>query len=96
MEKAFYKYILPVGNNFAEIVTMDLNNYLNGNKTLIILLILLLFILMIIYCLFLGITLIKQLIHYLSVSRCIMKIIPTSVIINTQELENWIENKYSF
>jgi len=96
MEKAFYKYILPVGNNFAEIVTIDLNNYLNGNKTLIILLILLLFILMIIYCLFLGITLIKQLIHYLSVSRCIMKIIPTSVIINTQELENWIENKYSF
>ena len=96
MEKAFFKYILPVGNNFAEIVTIDLNNYLNGNKTLIILLILLLFILMIIYCLFLGITLIKQLIHYLSVSRCIMKIIPTSVIINTQELENWIENKYSF
>ena len=96
MEKAFYKYILPVGNNFAEIVTIDLNNYLNGNRTLIILLILLLFILMIIYCLFLGITLINQLIHYLSVSRCIMKIIPTSVIINTQELENWIENKYSF
>ena len=95
MEKAFYKYILPVGNNFAEIVTIDLNNYLNRNRTLIILLILLLFILMIIYCLFLGITLIKQLIHYLSVSRCIMKIIPTSVIINTQELENWIENKYS-
>ena len=96
MEKAFYKYILPVGNNFAEIVTDDLNNYLNGNKTLIILLILLLFVLMTIYCLFLGITLIQQLIHYLSVSRCIMKIIPTSVIINTQELENWIENKYSF
>ena len=96
MEKIFYKYIMPVGNNFADIATTDLNNYLNTKKILIILLILLLFIFMIIYCLFLGITLIKQLIHYLSVSRCIMKIIPSSVIINTQELENWIENKYSF
>ena len=87
---------MPVGNNFADIATTDLNNYLKKKKILIILLILLLFIFMIIYCLFLGITLIKQLIHYLSVSRCIMKIIPSSVIINTQELENWIENKYSF
>ena len=37
---------------------------------------------------------VKKLVNYLSVSRCIMKIIPTSVIISTQELETWIENKY--
>ena len=96
MEKIYYKYILPVGNKFADITTSDLNYFLNNNRTLIILFILLLIVLIIIYCIFLGITLIRRLIHYLSVSRCIMKIIPTSVIINTQELESWIENKYSF
>ena len=32
--------------------------------------------------------------HLLSVSRCILKIIPTIVIYNTPELESWIENKY--
>ena len=85
-----------LGNKFADITTSDLNYFLNNNKTFFILFILLLIALIIIYCIFLGITLIRRLIHYLSVSRCIMKIIPTSVIINTQELETWIENKYSF
>ena len=96
MEKIYYKYIFPVGKNFAEIATIDLNIYLNIKRTLIILLLLFLIVLVLIFCIFFGITLIKKLIHYLSVSRCIMKIIPTSVIINTQELESWIENKYSF
>ena len=96
MEKIFYKYILPVGNNFAEVVTSDLGEFLNTNRTVIIMLLMLLLVLIVIYCVFFGLTLIKKLIHYLSVSRCIMKIIPTSVIINTQELESWIENKYSF
>ena len=49
---------------------------------------------MIIYCFYLMIFFVKKLVNYLSVSRCIMKIIPTSVIISTQELETWIENKY--
>ena len=51
-------------------------------------------VIMFIYCFYLGIFFVRKLVHYLSVSRCIMKIIPTSVIINTQELETWIENKY--
>ena len=96
MEKIYYKYIFPIGKNFAEFITIDLNHFLNSKKTLIILLVLFLIFLIVIYCIFFGIVLLKSLIHYLSVSRCIMKIIPTSVIINTQELESWIENKYSF
>ena len=46
------------------------------------------------FCLLFGIVFINELIHHLSVSRIILKIIPTSVIISTQALENWIENKY--
>ena len=94
MEEIFYKYIIPVGDNFAALVREDLDNYLTERKILVLILVCVLGAIMIIYSLIFGIIFINQLIHYLSVSRCIMKIIPTSVIISTQELENWIENKY--
>ena len=94
MEEIFYKYIIPVGNIFAEIVNEDFNIFLKKEKTIITILVVCLGIIMFIYCLYLGIFFIRKLIHYLSVSSCVMKIIPTSVIISTQELETWIENKY--
>ena len=94
MEEIFYKYIIPVGDNFAKLVNDDLDNYLTERKILVLILVCVLGAIMIVYSLIYGIILINQLIHYLSVSRCVMKIIPTSVIISTQDLENWIENKY--
>jgi hypothetical protein len=94
MEEIFYKYIIPVGDNFAKLVNSDLDSYLSERKIMVLILVCVLGAIMIIYCLIFGIIFINQLIHYLSVSRCVMKIIPTSVIISTQDLENWIENKY--
>jgi hypothetical protein len=94
MEEIFYKYIIPVGDNFAKLVNEDLENYLREKKVMVLILVCVLGVIIIIYCLIFGIIFINQLIHYLSVSRCVMKIIPTSVIIATQDLENWIENKY--
>ena len=94
MEEIFYKYIRPVGDIFAQIVNDDFDLFLKREKTIITILVICLTIIMFLYCLYLGIFFIRKLIHYLSVSRCIMKIIPTSVIISTQELETWIENKY--
>jgi hypothetical protein len=94
MEEIFYLYIIKVGDIFANIVNKDFNSFLNMKKALITILVICLGVIMFIYCLFLGIFFVRTLIHYLSVSRCILKIIPISVIINTQELETWIENKY--
>jgi hypothetical protein len=94
MEEIFYKYIIPVGDNFAKLVNEDLENYLSEKNIMVLILVCVLGIIVIVYCLIFGIIFINQLIHYLSVSRCVMKIIPTSVIISTQDLENWIENKY--
>ena len=94
MEAIFYKYIIPVGDIFANLVNEDLDNYLTERKILVLILVCVLGTIIIIYSLIFGIIFINQLIHYLSVSRCIMKIIPTSVIISTQDLETWIENKY--
>ena len=94
MEEIFYKYIINVGDNFAKLLKEDFNEFLKNRKTLITSLVVCLGVIMFIYCLYLGIFFVRKLVHYLSVSRCVMKIIPTSVIINTQELETWIENKY--
>ena len=94
MEEIFYLYIMPVGDVFADIVRDDFKKFLIFEKSLILALIICLEVIMIIYCLYLIIFFVKKLVNYLSVSRCIMKIIPTSVIISTQELETWIENKY--
>ena len=94
IEYMFYNYIFDVGDNFAEVATDDLNIYLDRGNIIVILIAVVVGIATSVYCLIFGVILIRRLIHHLSVSRCIMKIIPTSVIISTQELETWIENKY--
>ena len=94
MEYIFYNYIFKVGDNFEDAIYKDLRGYLKSKNLIVSLIILIIAIVTNAYCLFFGILLTKKLIHYLSISRCIMKIIPTSVIISTQELEDWIESKY--
>ena len=94
MEKIFFNYFLPVEENFVKSIKDDMNSYLFYHKMILLFLILLLEILMILICIATRLILIKSLVHYLTISRCIMKILPTSVIINTPELESWIENKY--
>ena len=94
IEKIFFKYFIPVSGNFADYVEKDLKLYLLNNRIIIIIVIFSFIIITIIYCLMARIALIKKLVHHLNVSSCIMKIIPTSVIVNTPELETWIESKY--
>ena len=94
MEYIFYHFIYKVGDNFEYVLTKDLDRYLKSNLVYVATIVVIMGTLTVIYCLIFGIIFIKKLIHYLSISRCIMKIIPTTVIVNTQELEDWIESKY--
>ena len=94
IEKIFFKYFMPVEENFVNCILEDLTIFLFYKYFQVIVLIILFGVIGIIYYILSRIILINKLIHYLSVSRCILKIIPTSVIISTQELETWIENKY--
>ena len=94
IERIFVKYFLPVEGNFAKCVTEDLNSFLNESKIIVLIILIIFAVVSFIFCICMRIILINKLIHHLSVSRCIMKIIPTSVIISTPELENYIENKY--
>ena len=94
VENMFYKYIFSVDTIFEESLRDSLNDYLKYKKYLLVILVLSLSLLMVFYNIsFLTFT-VPKLVYLLSVSRCILKIIPTSVIINTPELETWIENKY--
>ena len=94
MENVFYKYITPVSQNLDKAIEQSLNDYLD--KTFVILWVGcgVLVLLMIIFSFWIGVYGVKRLIHLISISRCILKIIPTIVINNTPELEQWIENKY--
>ena len=93
VELIFYKYIFPISEFFGEAIKDNVDSYLLYKKKIIIILVFGLVLLIIIYCIIFMSFYIPRLIHFLSVSRSVMKIIPTSIIMITPELENWIENK---
>ena len=94
VEHIFYNYIFSVGDLFEITVKRNLKDYLQIKKRIVILLVFGLALIIILYCIIFLIFYIPRLIHFLSVSCSVMKIIPTSIIMITPELENWIENKY--
>ena len=94
LEKIFYKYIVPVSDNFASICISSLSSYLKYKRNIVILLTILFCVMVIFLCLYISFYFVKKLIRLLRVSRSILKIIPVFVINNTQELEILIENKY--
>ena len=94
LELIFYTFIIQVSDNFAKICIISLSNYLKVKRNIILLLTIIFCIIIILYCLYIACCFVNQLIHLINVSRCILTIIPTIVINNTPDLENWIENKY--
>ena len=94
IDRIFFRYFLTVEQNFADCVEIDLDNFCNSFYLTSILLLFSFGVIIVIFYILSRIILIRNLIHNLSISRMIMKIIPTSIIISTQELETWIESKY--
>ena len=94
IENIFYKYIFSVDRTFKNIINRNLYIYLKYKKRILVILIVFFALTMVGYNIgFLSFTS-PKLVYLLNVSRCVLKIIPTSVIINTPELESWIESKY--
>ena len=94
MDTIFFRYFLTVEKNFVDCILIDLNDSLNSFYVTSLILLASFGAIIIIYYITSRILLIRNLIHHLSISRMIMKIIPTSVIISTPDLETWIESKY--
>ena len=93
LEYIYYNFVIPISDNFASISLESLNDYLSNNRMIAIILCLLFGFLTLMFSLYITFVLTGNLIHFLSISRCVLRIIPTTVITNTKELENWLENK---
>ena len=94
IDKIFFKYFLTVEENFVHCIEDDLDTFSNSFYVTSLILLFSFGLIIIIYYILSRIFLLRNLIHNLSISRMIMKIIPTSIIIGTPELETWIESKY--
>jgi hypothetical protein len=94
LEYIFYNYITPISDAFATVVSNSLNEYLDSVKMNIVILICVFVFSILMFSFYIAFIFTRRLIHLLSVARIILRIIPTSVINNTQDLETWIESKY--
>jgi len=88
------EYLSKIINIYCEIIQKSNEEYgisVEMNiRTIIIFMVLMLWI----FCLYVIFFYIQNLIHLLLISRCIFKIIPTRVINQTKDLEDWIDDKY--
>jgi hypothetical protein len=92
LEYIFYTYITPVSDNFSKVVTLSQNTFLNRVNTNIVILICVFVLCILVISFYIAFIFTKTLVHLFSVARLIVKLIPTNVINNTQELEMWMEN----
>ena len=95
IEYLFFNYIYTVEDIFENTVISSLNDYIKINKFFLIILAAIYSVTMIIYNIIYIIILTPQLVHLINISRGILKIIPSAVIMNTPELQNLIGNKYT-
>ena len=93
-ENAFYRYMIKINDNFEIVIKKGLKKHLEEMFDIIVIIMVVFACSIILIGFYIGLFHIKKLIQLLSISHCVVKIIPTNVINNTQELENWIENKY--
>ena len=95
IEYIYYNYIYGIDKSLSRVIKSNIISYLKYKKEIIISLIFYLILVTILYFfIFMGIY-IPRLIHFINVTRSVIKIIPTSIIMITQDLEKWIESKYN-
>ena len=87
-------YFRKIPIKFIDIFNKSEIEYSDKMKKLITTIIIFMVICLWGFCLYIMIFYIQKLVHILLISRCIFKIIPTKVINQTKELEDWIDDKY--
>jgi hypothetical protein len=95
IEYLFFNYVYSVESIFENTVRSSLDDYIKKNKFFLIILLEVFCITMIIYNITYIVILTPKLVHLMNISRGVIKIIPTSVIMNTPELQALIGSKYS-
>ena len=95
IEYLFFNYVFTVEDTFDNTVKKSLDDYIKTHKALLIILVNIFCVSMIVYNISYIFILTPKLIQHINISRGVVKIIPTSVIMNTPELLTLIRNKYS-
>ena len=91
LENIYYTYVIPVIDRLDEVILDDVNKELSKNKNTAIIVILLLMFSMIIFIIYVKFRFLKKIDYFLQISKCIVKIIPSTMISTNQDLENWLE-----
>ena len=94
IENLVYNYLTPLSEQLANVTMKAITIVIHNTKVVTNILTGVILVAMIIFSLYILIWYLDTIVHLLSVSRCVLTIIPICVINSTPELENWIENKY--
>ena len=95
IEFIFYNYIYGIDKLLSNIIKSSLSDYLDTKKKIIITFIFFLILINFLFFWLFMLIYIPRLMHFINVTRSVIKIIPTSIIMVTQDLEKWIESKYN-
>ena len=91
LENIYYTYVIPVIDRLDDVILKDVNKELSKNKNTAIIVIMFLMFAMIIFIIYVKFRFLKKLDYFLKISKCIVKIIPSTMISTNQDLENWLE-----
>ena len=94
-EYLYYNYLISFTDNIASATLNNQKKTLNSQRDTAILIYILVVIQISFYSAYIWLIFLKKIIYLLSVARCILRIIPISVIYSTPELANWIENNFN-
>ena len=94
-EYLYYNYLVSFIDNIASATLNNQKKTLNDKNKIALIIYVLVIIEIVIYSAYIWIFFLKKIIYYLSVARCILRIIPISVINSTPDVANWIENNYN-
>ena len=88
------QYFHKIIDIYCEVIEESRKEYGSQEEGNIKIIIIIMIIFLWIFCLYVIFIYINNLVHLLLISRCIFKIIPTRVINQTKDLEDWIDDKY--
>ena len=93
LENYAFNYFAPMSETIGKVTINALEQKIKSKRRLILICIIIFFVCVFAFTGYVGVKVMKDIIHLVSVSRCVLTIIPINVINQTLELENWIEDK---
>ena len=91
MEDSFYNYLMPVTNRIDNAIYESMKSLLKEKLFVIVIIIVIFNIGIFIFIIYVKYGFMRTFEYLLSISKCIVKIIPSSMISSNQDLENWLE-----